>query len=125
MADLPPVARCEATSPPSGYRAQYQCVSYLARAVGDYPGGRFWHAEFKAPENSDFAEFDFVVTLPDALANRFRARNIKSAIDKGPDGKPITTFSFTLYGTPSFGNCKPGTDACLIPNGMKATLFYK
>ena len=125
MSELPPAAQCEPAKPPAGYRAQYDCVSYLARASGSFPGGRFWHAEFKVPEASDFAEFDFVVELPKTLSEKFRTRNIKRTTTQETDGKQQSLFSFTLYGTTSYGNCRPGNETCNIQNGMKATLFYK
>ena len=129
MAELPPVAHCDSVKPEQGYRSQYVCISYLARAVGDYDNGpndrgRFWHAEVKVPEGSAFAEFDFAITLPPDLSRRFRIQSIKQSATPA-DGKTVTSYSFTLYGTSSYGNCKPGNETCVIQRGFKGTLFYR
>lgn len=126
MADLPPVAHCDSVKPEQGYKSQYVCVSYLARAVGDFDNGRgrFWHAAVTVPEGSSFAEFDFAITLPPDLARRFRIESMKQSASQ-TDGKSVTNYSFTLYGTASYGDCKSGNEPCLIPKGFRGTLFYR
>lgn len=129
MADLPPFTKCENAMPPKGYRAQYECISYLARTIGNYDNGpddkgRFWHAEVKVPEGSEFAEFDFAITLPNELARRFRIQNMKR-VATVLDNKAGNLYSLTFYGTSSYGNCQAGPENCVIQNGFKATLFYK
>jgi hypothetical protein len=119
MAELP-VAHCDSVTPQPGYKAQYECVSPFAGAGNTAGNERIWVAQAIIPRDPGFAEMDLQIILPDELVRKFRLENVKQSTDKN-----MTTYSYSMFGPATVGDCKPYPADCLTPQGLRVTFFFR